>query len=437
MLVAHGIGGRTDLPLPSWQVAWAAGFAVASAFIVLNFYWQESRLAPAATGKMIASADSRSVRVVSAALSWLGVAALVVVVVAAWSGPDEPSANLSVGLLLIWFWVGFQIASAAAGDVWAELNPYDTIASRLRGFAPGLASARTTPPIVAGTTWPAVATISIFLWLELAYHDTANPTSIAVFLTAYSAAMVVGAVRWGSAWLRSADGFTVLFTLLAALSPVYRDATGAVRGRVPLSGLQATASKPGLVPFILVVLGSTTFDGFTRTEFWSELEATRSGWDATLLNSTGLVIIIGLVAGLYYGTIALMARATGETLRVVSDRFGLSLVPIVVAYSIAHYFSLVILEGQRSFAHLSDPFGRGWNLFGTADWTIEWTIVSASTISWVQAIAIATGHVLAVVAAHDTAVTNYDRQMAKKSQYPMLAAMIAYTVIGLFLLLGD
>ena len=87
-------------------------------------------------------------------------------------------------------------------------------------------------------------------------------------------------------------------------------------------------------------------------------------------------------------------------------------------------------------AHISDPFGRGWDLFGTATYLVDFTAISTDTIAWTQTAAIAVGHVLAVAVAHDRAVERWPRQLAMRSQYPMLAVMICYTVIGLLLLLG-
>ncbi|HVM03119.1 MAG TPA: hypothetical protein VM263_10655, partial [Acidimicrobiales bacterium] len=113
-----------------------------------------------------------------------------------------------------------------------------------------------------------------------------------------------------------------------------------------------------------------------------------------------------------------------------------SLVPILLAYTIAHYFSLLVFEGQGALALASDPFGSGWDLFGTADWRIDFTAVTVATIAYVQAGAIVVGHVAGVVAAHDRAVELLPVRQAVRSQYPVLAAMVAYTVAGLTLLLG-
>ena len=120
----------------------------------------------------------------------------------------------------------------------------------------------------------------------------------------------------------------------------------------------------------------------------------------------------------------------------LADVFAPSLLPIAAAYTIAHYFSYLLLEGQQIIAHISDPFGRGRDFFGTSTYQVDYTAISTDTIAWTQTAAIAVGHVLAVAVAHDRAVERWPRRLAMRSQYPMLAVMICYTVIGLLLLLG-
>ena len=115
--------------------------------------------------------------------------------------------------------------------------------------------------------------------------------------------------------------------------------------------------------------------------------------------------------------------------------FIASLVPIAFAYAVAHYFSLLVFDGQNLIALASDPFGRGWDLFGTIDQTVNYRLVSVRTIALVQAGAIVVGHVSGVLVAHDRAVERYRPNLAVRSQYPLLAVMIAYTVGGLAILL--
>ena len=220
------------------------------------------------------------------------------------------------------------------------------------------------------------------------------------------------------------------------IAPLYRDDAKDLRLRTPLSGL--TTLRGGLysVAFILTVLGATTFDGFTRSSIWLDLAGDLSGWESSFANTLGLGAAIAFVALLYTLAVKAMAVVTGESVRELANEFAPTLVPIVVAYAVAHYFSALLLDGQVLVNLLSDPFGKGWDLFGTRDYAINWTLVSPQQIAWVQAVSITVGHVLAVAAAHDRAIDRYPREIALRSQYPMLMVMVAYTVIGLLLLLG-
>lgn len=109
--------------------------------------------------------------------------------------------------------------------------------------------------------------------------------------------------------------------------------------------------------------------------------------------------------------------------------------PIAFVYVVAHYFSLLVIQGQFAIPLLSDPLGRGWNLFGTADVVPDLTVLSPNTIWYVQAGSLVAGHVAGLALAHDRAVTIFaDRRDALRSQYAMLALMVVYTVGGLWIL---
>lgn len=437
---AHGTGSRTDLPLPAWQMAWAAAFSVIVSFVALGTFWDKPRLAAAAAGRRLVSLASSPAKVIEVACKIIGVALFGVVMFAAWLGKPSAATNLAPTAFLIWFWVGLQLVSVLVGDVYRAFNPYRTIA----GAAASL-KARIRPTLRSpagddsrdGTGgWIAVAMIAAYLWYELAYHSTDSPRSVAVFLTAYSAVMLGGAALYGRDWVRTADGFAVLFKKISLIAPLHRDQTRDLRLRTPLSGLTTLRGGVYTVAFILTVLGATTFDGFTRSSIWLDLAGDLTGWEATFVNTLGLGVIVAFVALLYTLAIKVMAVVTGDSTRELAIEFAPTLVPIVVAYAVAHYFSALLLDGQLLINLLSDPFGHGWDLFGTRDYAINWTLVSPAEIAWVQAVAIAVGHVLAVAAAHDLAIDRYRRETALRSQYPMLCVMVAYTVIGLLLLLG-
>ncbi len=433
---AHGVGGRTDLPVPAWQLAWAASFAVAASFVALGMFWDSPKFRSAAAGRVLPGPLQRACRVQSLVVGAIGLVALGVLLYAGLAGNTNPSVNIAPVAIYIVFWVGLQVVSVLVGDVWSHMNPFRSLAD---GSARMWARLRRRPAPDAdrgaGNEWWAVGAIFGFVWLELAFHDSAEIRVLGVYLAAYTVAMLAGAAVFGRGWLRDAEGFGVLFTKLSAMAPLHRDG-GALRLRAPLAGLAVLPMRRGSVAFILVVLGSTTFDGFTRSSVWLDVAAERTGWGLTAVNTVGIVFIIFVVAVLYRAAIAAMAAVTGDTERELAEVFAPSLLPIAAAYTVAHYFSYLLLEGQQIIALVSDPFGRGRDFFGTATYLVDFTLISTDAIAWVQTAAIAVGHVLAVAVAHDRAVERWPRRLAVRSQYPMLGVMICYTVIGLLLLLG-
>lgn len=434
---AHGIGGRSDLPLPTWLFAYGAGFAVLISFVALAVVWPKPRLEAAAVGSAMPPWTRKVLAVILLVVRALGLVAFALTFAAAAFGTNSAASNLAPVAIYVVFWVGLQVASAVLGGVWPVLSPFDTLAAiarRLRGRSTG--ETLFAPPPEDFSMWPAAAGIFAFTWLELCFHDPASPRILALALGAYTALMLLGAARWGRAWLRTGDGFAAWFGLLAHLSPFTHDRHGTPRTRAPFAGLATVRPRAGTVPLVLVLLGSTTFDGLTRTQQWLDATGAPTGWEATIVNTVGMVWCIGMVALLYAGAMKVTAMLTGGEAGELADQFVHSLVPIALAYAIAHYFSLLVFEGQDAIRLISDPLGRGWDLFGTADRRIDYRAVSTNTIAYVQAAAIVVGHVVGVVAAHDRALELFPKRVATRSQYPLVAVMVVYTVAGLALLLG-
>jgi hypothetical protein len=308
--------------------------------------------------------------------------------------------------------------------VWnGGLDPYPTIGGLL---------APVDPPAYRLGNWPAAGGLFAFVWLELVAPSRAEPRVLAVLVVSYSAVVLGGAARWGRPWLREGDAFSAWFGLLGRMAPL------GVAGerRLPLAGLASLVPRPGTLALVLVALGSTAFDGMTRSSQWTDLVGDASENGVVALSTLGLVGAIGLVAALYLGAMRVASAMTGDRTMELADAFIHSLVPIAFAYAVAHYFSLLVLEGQAVFALVSDPFGLGWDLFGTVDRSIDYTLVSPNTVAYVQVAAIVLGHVAGVVLAHDRALARFPKAVATKSQYPLLVAMVAFTVGGLGLLLG-
>ncbi|MGH9265499.1 MAG: hypothetical protein ACRD1D_12500, partial [Acidimicrobiales bacterium] len=262
------------------------------------------------------------------------------------------------------------------------------------------------------------------------------PRTLATAIGVYTVAVLLGVLRWGRGWLRQGEAFTAFFGLLANMAPLYADDEGRVRMRPPLSGLVGLRPDAATQGLVIVALGSTSFDGLSRTRFWIDMTRNLDTWTTATLGTVGLVWGASVVTLAFVGAMRITGRLQRRRHPELTAAFVHSLVPIAFAYALAHYFSLLVFEGQSALALASDPLGRGWNLFGTAGDPIDFTAVSASTIAYVQAAGIIAGHVAAVVVAHDRALVLFSHRDATRSQYPLLAAMVLFTVGGLALLLG-
>ena len=429
---AHGLGGRSDLPLPVWMFAYGAAGAIIVSFAALAAFWPVARLQGGVSGVALVPAGRQGLAAgLATAGRALGVGLFLVVLGAALFGPAEAQDNLAPAVVYIAFWVGLSFVSAIFGDLWAVISPFPALAAgidRLRGRPVG-------EPYLLGH-WPAVGLLFGFVWLELAYPDRADPRQLAVAILVYTAVVLAGAARWGPPFLRQGEAFAAFFGLLAAMAPVYTDDDRRLRLRPPLAGLPTMEVLPGTVAMIIVALGSTTFDGISRTRVWVDMVSGLGKWPLMIALTFGLLATIFVVGAAYVLAMKVAAARTGRELHQLTRQFAHTLVPIVFAYAVAHYFSYLLFEGQAVLSLVSDPFGQGWDLFGTAERAIDYRVVSPRVVSWVQVAAIVSGHVAGVVMAHDRSLAVFPAKDATRSQYPLLAAMVLFTVGGLTLLLS-
>jgi hypothetical protein len=435
-LLAHGVGGRTDLPVPTWMVGYGAAAVLLISFAGLAVFWRNERLEKARPGPLLAKGGSPASRATLAATRAFGLAFFVLLLAAALFGVDRPLENLAPITIYVTFWVGLTIICALVGDLYALLDPYETLAS-------GAGAGATRDDADGGATrfglWPAAVGLFAFVWLELVYDEGSRPRVLGVGMLLLTAVVLVGAFVLGQRFVREGNPFRAWFGLLGAMAPIGADRRGNVRLRWPLTGLAQLRPLPGTVALVIVALGSTAFDGITRATWWSDLTGDLDGVASTAAATAGLTAAILVVAALYLGSMriadGLTAGKAGGTMR-LADAFVHSLVPIAFAYAVAHYVSLLLFEGQAFWALLSDPFGRGWNVFGTAGNRIDFMVASPRTISWIQVASIVLGHVAGVVLAHDRALALFPGKQSTRSQYPLLVVMVLFTVAGLVLLLG-
>lgn len=427
---AHASDRGHVLLLPTGHYVAGGALAVAASFLALAVLPPPSGRAPA--GIALGTVSPRWL----APGSLVGLALLAVLLAAGFWGSRDPLSNplpLTVWTLL---WVGLTLACGLIGNLWAVFEPWRLLAT---GKEAGKASRL--------GLWPAVVLFAGFAWFELIDPAPDDPARLAVAVGAYVLLGAAATLFLGHRfWTRQADFLSVFFAMVGRFGVV--DAEG---GRLRLVAPGARlATAPALPPsgaaFLLLALASVSFDGLSKTFFWLGANGVNplEFPGRTAMMATNTVGLAG--AALALGAVFVLAVWAGERLAGRRGRLagaaGLlvwSLVPIALAYHFAHYLTALLVNGQYALVALSDPFARGWNLFGTAHRGVGAGIAMGSAAAWVvwnlQAAAIVGGHVLAVLAAHRLAARLHaNPRAATLSQIPLTALMVGYTVFGLWLL---
>jgi hypothetical protein len=386
---------------------------------------------------------STAVRVVVGAIS---AGLLVLVFLTALIGEPSSAQNLAPTFIYIPFWLGLVLVQVLFGNVWSLLNPWLAIANGVAWLWRRLGQEWTPPleyPQRLGV-WPGAVALALFAALELAYAEPASPRALALAVALYSYAMWFGMAAFGRrTWDDHGNGFTVYFGLLARIAP-FGEHEGRLVLRTPFTGLAGAERTPGMLAFVAVMLGSVGFDGLSRAAFWQNLVADLEGpyivdapRTAELLTTglalVGLVGCILLVALAYLAAVRI-AEAMVSSERPLAPEFLQSLVPIALVYAVAHYFTAFVITGQYIFSLASDPFGFGWDLFGTVTYSPNIAPFPPNIVWYVQVGSLVAGHVAGLAIAHDRAVSILPERDALRSQYAMLGLMVLYTVGGLWLL---
>jgi hypothetical protein len=448
---AHGLVVRADLPIPEWLFGWAATVVLIVSFVGLAALWPEPRLQEDSwrplEGRLARALSSRALSAVCGAVGFL---LLLVVVYTGLAGQQIATANFAPNFVYVVFWVGFVPASVIFGDVFRAFNPWRAIG---RGFAwiAGRISRGPLPeplpyPERLGN-WPAALGIFAFVWLELVAEGGETPANVAIATIVYTVVTVIGMALYGTeAWIGRAEAYSVYFGLFSRISPLEKR-DGVLGRRKVLSGLAALQPQAGTVALLMVMIGSVTFDGFSGGLAWNSglVPPLQKLWGVLGLGpaqtleltfATGLVGCILAIAGFYrLGIIGARSVGGGKTVTGLARSFAHTLVPIGVVYVMAHYVSLLIVQGQSMIYLISDPLGQGANIFGTAGVSIDYGLVGQEAYWYMQVGFVVLGHLAGLILAHDRALVLYDKpRLAVRSQYWMLAVMIGFTSLALWLL---
>ncbi|MFP5335543.1 MAG: hypothetical protein ACLGIV_09530 [Actinomycetes bacterium] len=429
-LLAHGIGGRGDLPLPFGFALTGAALALVVSFLALGLLWPSPRLDGGRAGRSSGLARALQGDVRRRLLGAAGLALAALTLLAAFAGPSD-TRNALPFVVYVLVWVGVVPLSLLLGPAtWAHLSPWRTV-HELVCRAARVDPAQGVLPLPARLGWwPAAVGLTAFVWLELVSPSGTDVGVLRLVVVAYAALQLLAGFVLGSGWFDRGDFLEAWSGLLGLLSPVGRRDDGVAVLRSPLAGLDQLRASPGLAATVVVMLGSTAYDSVR--EHPTYVGAVQSGpLPRTLADTLALGAVLGVVAVAFWAASASAGRLGGTRGGGAATRFAPSLVPIALGYVVAHYYSFLVLEGQNAVVRLSDPLGTGGGLTGRA---ADATLVAPGIVATVQLVAIVAGHVLGVVLAHDRAVRLFPRSRAVVGQLPLLVLMVAYTVGGLLLL---
>jgi hypothetical protein len=486
---AHGFGQRYDLPVPLSLYLIGAGAAVVLSFVVAAVFlrtgsteigYPRLNLLRWRAGRLLFS------RPIGTAIEIVAVALFLLILVAGLVGSTNQTRNIAPLMVWVIWWVGVAYLSALVGNVWPLINPwrivFDWVDGLVRRSDPDARLSLDLPYPSRLGVWPAVLLFFAFAWIEIAYHDPARPSTLATMILVYSVITWTGMLLFGAEkWLNRGEAFTLAFGLLARFAPTETRVLGgcACRGcdsagsrgersadrtdggdcvnclscfrsapperrqvnlRPFAAGLLRTDQVSlSMMAFVLLLLATVTFDGFTDTPVWASIVVGYYSAFGRLtgISTLGLLVFPLLFLALYLVTNRLMpiTARRKQALSTMARAFVLSLVPIALAYHMAHYLTYLLTQGQMLIPLASDPLGFGWNLFGTADYRIDLNLVGARFAWYTAVTAIVVGHIVAVWLAHIVALRVFsDHGAALRSQYPMLALMVGYTAISLWIL---
>ncbi|MGZ8665755.1 MAG: fenitrothion hydrolase [Solirubrobacterales bacterium] len=454
--LAHALVARQDLPVPAWLFAWGASIVLIVSFFALSVGWRRARFEEDGWRPLGAGVSRVLLGVPTQVVCGLiGVFLLGVAIYSGLRGTEAPDRNFALTFFFVTAWLGFPLFSVFLGDVFRPFNPWRA-AGRMAGWAfrgiAGQGAAHRRYPQRLGR-WPAAIGLVAVVWLEIVYGSSGgvavglSPHAAAEAAIAYSLYTFAMMALFGTEeWCRKGEVFSVYFGMFSQLG-AFEARDGRLGVRRPLAASTSWATVPGSAAVVIASIGTTSFDGAQEgvlkaplldTFNWLADRGVDLTWALRGADTIFMALCIGGIALVYLLGVRGMRTVGGAPpLATLRSGFAHTLIPIAFAYLLAHYFSLFIFQEQAQFTYLlSDPLGTTTtDLFGTASSGVDYTVISANAIWYVQVGALVVGHVLGLTLAHDRAVAYWsDYRQASRSQYWMLAVMVAFTCFGLYLL---
>ena len=400
----HGIGSVGDLPIPFETVLNVSAWVIILTFVFLKISWKKSVLVQKEV-------------IVEQRQPWLGkmfgVFILSLLILPGLIGDEEAKTSITPLIIWVFLWIGVPVLGLVFGDIYSKFNPLSIIPS---------------PEKKPATVWFAAALFLGLTWFELVWRKPGNPTHIGIVFILLMLITTGTRIIFGKASIE-VDPLHLLHHLYAKLrftlsKPIYKNM---------LENIANLSNFKGMEYFILLMIGTVTYDGLRGTTFWYNLFGS-STLDITFSTFAFFGINIVIIGSYRFACwFALKVSGEKQDLNNISLLFGHTMLPIAFAYHVTHYLSLLLYESQTILYRLNDPYGIGWNLFGIDEVTINYFLTPVAL--WgIQVFVTLAGHMLSVVLAHDLAIKLFGHQQSDKTQYIFLLITVGLTLQALFVL---
>ena len=438
---AHGFGSKIDLPIPGYLYWFGGGAAVIASFAIISLFVRSK-----AHDDSYRTYNLRNVGIVDAlyrnksllnVFKVISVSLLILTILTGVLGSQFPVKNFAPTFVWVVWWGGFIWLHILFGDSWNFVNPWKNIFELIKFDEKPL---RQYPDKLK--SWPAFGFFLIFAWIELVYPTPAHPQFLGNIIFVYSIIVLAGMRVFGkNKWLDNCEPFTVFFNFVSSFSATRVASDGKILLRPIASGLLDARYRFDQLCFLILILSVVSFDGLISTLFWYDVIGIDafggSGrYDVIYVNTAGIIVSFLAFFSIFYSFVAISRAITKTDITTLdlAQKFVPALLPISIVYHLAHYSAYFFLNGQLIIKLISDPFGFGWDIFGTSSYEIVRTIDFILLWNY-QVAVIVIGHILSVYIAHRISLRVFkDGKKSIMSQAPILLLMVGYTILGLWLL---
>ena len=373
-------------------------------------------------------------------ISCISLIFLITLIIFGYIGSRDPLANpLSLFIWSVWFMV-MPVIQIIFGNVWAFLNPWYGF-GRLFFKNKILFKLDQNYSLVFSSV--GFLLFSLFMLVDIAPDD---PDRLANIVTIYLLVNFIFMKIFGVDWLKNGECFTSFYRLLSKLSWIWIKEGKIYVGFFGSQLKDINTFPPMSVLFLSIILATLSFDGLNETFLWFKIINVNPlefyGRSSVVLeNSSGLIFFAILLFLIFSITIFLGHKFINEkvTFKNIIGINSIALLPIALAYHIAHYLTSFLVNIQYSYKVASNPLDNGMDLLNLGDFNVTTsffnTIETVKLIWFIQAAAIVIGHVIAVLLAHSICEGYLKTKSSVLiSQFPISIFMIGYTFLGLWIL---